>query len=78
MSKEVWYQKWESEYLGTEDEAKGFVQWYNAEKDDDLIDPEVSDEEILNTYRGTQWWTDSFLDWAWIQEASLRTDNNNG
>ena len=69
----VWYEKWEAGYLGTEDEAKGFVHWYESEMSDGLVNEEMSETDLLNTYRDSQWWVDSFLDWAWKQEAESRT-----
>lgn len=75
MSKEVWYQKWESEYLGTGDERKAFQAWFDAGLAERYIDTaDVSETDLLDTYRDTQAWTDTFLDWAFVMESDYRIE----
>jgi len=78
---ETWYVRWEADYVGSGDERKNFQQWYEARYAEGKIDPESPEEDLMNEYRDTQSWCDTFLDWAWVQEADYRieqhTEENN-
>ena len=68
-----WYEKWESTYIGSGDERKHFEQWYERTYTDVNTD-EVSETDLLNIYRDTGEWTDTFLDWAFVMEADERIE----
>lgn len=72
-----WYDKWESEYVGSGDERKNFDKWVEDGEAQQYIgdDNELSEDDLLNTYRDTQSWTDTFLDWAFVMEADERTED---
>ena len=69
MSADKWYTKWEGVYLGTGDERNNFEKWYDDKRKDGQIDSDDSETDLLNDYRDTQAWTDSFLEWAFVMEA---------
>jgi len=69
VTTERWYTKWEGPYLGTGDERKNFETWHDDQRKQGKIDPDDSETDLLNNYRDTQAWTDSFLDWAYVMEA---------
>jgi hypothetical protein len=75
MYENPWYARWEGAYVGSGDEHKNFQKWYDDRNDEGRIDPDRAEEDLLDEYRDTQVWTDSFLDWAWVMEAEERMED---
>ncbi len=69
MSIETWYAPWEGVYVGSGDERKNFQKWYDDRYAEGRIDPDRSEQDLLDEYRDTQQWCDTFLDWAWVMES---------
>lgn len=73
---EPWYAKWEAEYIGSGDERKHFEQWCATEYEGVIDTDETSETDLLDIYRDTGSWTDTFLDWAFVMEADERTEDH--
>ena len=72
--KENWYDKWEADYIGSGDERTVFEQWFVDTRGKFYDDNEASETDLLNEFRDTQVWVDSFLDWAFVMEADHRIE----
>jgi len=75
MSIETWYTPWEGVYVGSGDERKNFQKWYDDRYAEGRIDPDRSEQDLLDEYRDTQQWCDTFLDWAWVMESEERMED---
>lgn len=64
-----WYSRWEDMYLGSDAEYRSFEKWYADHRKSPGFDPDDSETDLLCSFRDTQSWTDSFLDWAWVMES---------
>lgn len=71
-----WYAHLEDDYIGSSAERTNFQQWYDDRYAEGRINPDYSEADLLDDYRDTQSWTDSFLDWAWVEEADKHIEQH--
>lgn len=60
----VWWKEYENEYLGKDHEYKEFEAWIKSDSSADARRNNESETDLMNSFRDTEWWTGSFLDWA--------------
>lgn len=72
---EAWWTKWIGDYLGSESEADEFCRWWETAGDEASEEP---GEEHLEEFRGTGWWTDAFMDFAYYNEYLLDNEEVRG
>lgn len=70
---ENWHDKWEADYIGSGDERAVFEQWFYDTRNKFYYGDE-SETDLLNEFRDTQLWVDSFLDFAFVMEADHRIE----
>jgi len=57
------------DFLGSEEETKAFLSWFHEKHGSTYLDDE-SETDLLNAYRDSGSWVDTFLDWAYAQKEA--------